>query len=287
MKKSEFRALIREEIKRVLTEINFKKSGAGKRGNSWRYATTFKTKAGTEVNCIFDQENPGENYEFGIYAYPKSTGAIYRTKSSKSDYKPEDVNEIVDKSFKVVLEFIKQYKDEVPGILFDLSGDTSKTTDTVEAELYNYILQNKAKILPSGWSAGKTNAAKKQLTIKNDSIAPAAQGTPELKNNMIAGLEKKAASLLNAFSEKYGTDTGVYTGEVTDNGRQKFLVELPKEMTYLLTKLKLTPNDIEVFDSYGDQDGYEFAFADDTTNKQDRLSDKQWRFKMTAFPTRA
>lgn len=278
MKISEFRILIREEIKRVLTEIKFEKSGAGKRGNSWRYATTFKTKAGTEVSCVFDQENPGENYEFGMIPYPKSTGAFSRSKSDKSAYQPEDVNEIVDKSFKIVLEFIKQYKDDVPGILFDLSGDTSKTTDTVEAELYNYILQNKAKILPSGWSTGKTNAAKKQLTIKNDSIAPLAKGKPKLKDVAMLALQKKVSSVLKSLSRQNDTETTVYTGEVTDDGRQKFLVQLASEMVDLLETLNLAPNDIEVFDNY-DDDGFVFALANNTTDKKDLLSNPSWRFK--------
>ena len=278
MKISEFRILIREEIKRVLAEIKFEKSGAGKRGNSWRYATTFKTKAGTEVNCIFDQENPGENYEFGIFPYPKSTGGFAMSKSAKSAYQPEDVNEIVNKSFKVVMEFIPQYKDELPGILFDLSGDTSKTNDTVEAELYNYILQNKAKIMPSGWSVVKTNAAKKQLTIKNDSISTPAKGKPKLKDAAMLALQKKVSSVLKSLSRTNDTETGVYTGEVTEDGRQKFLVQLASEMIDLLETLNLTSKDIEVFDNY-DDDGFVFALANTTTDKKDLLSNPSWRFK--------
>jgi hypothetical protein len=278
MKLSEFRILIKEEIKRVLTEIKFKKSGAGKRGNSWRYATTFKTAAGTEVNCVFDQENPRENYEFGISVWPKSKGGFSTSNSAKSAYQPEDVNNIVNKSFKVVLEFMQQYKDELPGILFNLSGDTSKTNDTVEAELYNYILQNKAKIIPAGWSVVKTSVSKKQLTIKNDSIAPMVKGKPKLKDAAMLALQKKVASLLKSMSRKNDTESGVYTGEVTDDGRQQFLVQLSTEMIDLLETLNLTPKDIEVIDSY-DDDGYVFALANNTTDKTDLLSNPSWRFK--------
>jgi hypothetical protein len=278
MKLSEFRILIREEITRILTEIEFKKSGAGKRGNSWQYATTFKTAAGTEVNCIFDQENPGENYEFVISVWPKTKGGFTTSNSAKSAYQPEDVNNIVNKSFKVVVEFIQQYKDELPGILFNLSGDISKTNDTVEAELYNYILQNKAKIIPAGWSVVKTSASKKQLTIKNDSIEPMVKGKPKLKDAAMLALQKKVASLLKSMSRKNDTDSGVYTGEVTVDGRQKFLVQLSTEMIDLLETLNLTPKDIEIFDSY-DDDGYVFALANTTTDKPDLLSNPSWRFK--------
>ena len=100
----------------------------------------------------------------------------------------------------------------------------------------------------------------------------------------IKSLEKKAEKLLAAMGDKYGTETYIHDDEFTADGRQVFLAELPKEMTYLITKLKLTPNDIEVIDSYGDQGGFEFVFANDKTAPKDRLSDKIHDFRMSHQP---
>lgn len=108
----------------------------------------------------------------------------------------------------------------------------------------------------------------------------------EANTKNIKDLENKAEKYLEILSDKYGTDDGVHVDFDTPDGRKQFVVELPKVLTYLITKLKLTPNDIEVIDSYGDQDGFEFAFATDATPAEDRLSHKQHGFKMSHRITR-
>ena len=108
----------------------------------------------------------------------------------------------------------------------------------------------------------------------------------EGNDKKIKSLENKAEKYLRVLSDKYGTDDGVHEEFDTPDGRKQFVVELPKVLTYLITKLKLTPDDIEVIDSYGDQDGFEFAFANDKTAPKDRLSHKQHHFKMSHRYTR-